>query len=69
MASNKNNSGVLFKSDRKKTERHPDYTGSAVVDGEDYRISAWVKDGKKGKFLSIAFTAKEEQTSNDDLPF
>jgi len=40
---NKDLSGVLFKNDRKETERHPDYTGNMTVKGVDYWLSAWVK--------------------------
>lgn len=52
--------GVLFKNDRKETDNHPDYKGSCEVDGVEYWIAAWIKTGKKGKFMSLAFTEKEE---------
>jgi predicted DNA-binding WGR domain protein len=52
--------GVLFKNDRKESDRHPDYKGSAEVDGVEYWIAAWIKEGKKGKFMSLSFTEKED---------
>lgn len=52
--------GVLFKNDRKESDNHPDYKGQAEVDGVEYWIAAWIKEGKKGKFMSISFTEKEE---------
>lgn len=48
------NRGVLFKNNRKETEKHPDYTGKINVNGEDFDISAWLKEGKNGKFFSMS---------------
>jgi hypothetical protein len=53
--------GVLFKNDRKEKDTHPDYKGSCEVDGTEYWLSAWIKDGRNGKFMSLAFTEKEEE--------
>jgi hypothetical protein len=53
--------GVLFKNDRKEKDTHPDYKGQINVDGEEYWLSAWIKDGKKGKFMSLSIKPKEEQ--------
>ena len=56
------NSGILFKNNRKTKPTSPDYTGDAEVGGEQYRRSAWIKDGRGGaRFLSLSFTAKDEQ--------
>lgn len=54
-----NNSGSLFRNDEVKSDKHPTHSGSALVDGKEYWISAWVKDGKKGKFFSMAFKPKD----------
>ena len=53
-------SGSLFRNDRKESEQQPDYRGDAKIDGKAYRISAWLKEGQSGKFFSMAFTPKEE---------
>ena len=55
----KDNSGVLFKSDKTDNERAPHYKGSIMVGGIDYWISAWVKDGKSGKFMGLAVSPKD----------
>ena len=53
-------SGALFKNDRKEKESHPDYRGQLNVGGVEYWISAWLKTGKKGKFMSLAIQPKDE---------
>lgn len=53
------NRGVLFENDRKETDNHPDYTGKLNVDGKEYWLSAWVKDGNKGEFFSLSVKPKD----------
>ncbi len=58
---NKDLSGVLFKNDRKETERHPHYTGNATINGVEYWVSGWVNTSDKGtKYMRLAFTVKEK---------
>ena len=59
----RDNSGSLFKNDKKTDEKHPDYKGQAMVGGEEFWLSAWIKEGKSGKFMSLALTPKEEQAA------
>ena len=77
----RNNSGVLFTNDKKETDKHPHYKGNITVDGKDYWLSAWVKEGKSGKFMGLAVSPKEEYKAkpserskatnfdDSDLPF
>jgi hypothetical protein len=58
------NRGALFKNDRKETDKHPDYTGSINVGGTDYWLSAWIKEGQRGKFMSLSVKPKEARDRN-----
>lgn len=79
----KDNTGALFGAKNKKTEKHPDYTGQALVNGQQMWISGWRKTSEKGTaYLSLKFEIKEETAKTvpqsapakndieeDDLPF
>lgn len=54
----RDNSGSLFKNDRKESDRHPDYQGTATIDGKQFYMSAWLKEGRNGKWMSFAFKPK-----------
>jgi hypothetical protein len=59
----RDNSGVLFKNDKKETGNHPDYKGNIRVAGQEFWLSAWIKDGKNGKFMGLAVSPKEDQAA------
>jgi hypothetical protein len=55
------NRGVLFINDRRTSEKHPDYKGSINVDGKEFWLSAWMKTGAKGEFISLSIESKDAQ--------
>ena len=80
----KDNSGMLWKNDRKTSDNHPNAKGDALIDGKWYWVSAWTKRKQDGEpFQSLAFTPKDDtpkqqaqptQTQaapefDDDIPF
>jgi hypothetical protein len=54
------NSGTLFKNERREKETHPHARGEALIGGVLYEVSAWTKEGAKGRFQSLAFKVKEQ---------
>ncbi len=55
----RDNSGILGKNNRKEKDTHPTHSGQCMIDGKQYWISAWVKDGRDGsRFFSLAFKPK-----------
>ena len=57
----RDNSGTLFRNDRKEQPNHADYQGECMVDGNLYYMNAWLKEGKNGKFFSFSFRPKAPQ--------
>jgi len=53
--------GGLFKNDKEGNPARPDYTGDGRIDGKNWRIAAWLKDGKNGKFMSLNFSEPREK--------
>lgn len=65
---NRDNSGSIFKNEYKRTSAQPDYTGNGMFNGVQGKLSAWLKDGKKGKYLSLAFTPNDELGESASAP-
>lgn len=74
------NRGALFRNTRKEQPNHPDHTGSINIQGREYWLSAWVKDGKNGgRFFSLSAKPKDATGSapqpsavkdlDDEIPF
>lgn len=52
----RDNSGALFKNEKKTESKHPDYQGDCLVNGVKMRMSAWLKESNGRKFMSLAFS-------------
>jgi uncharacterized protein (DUF736 family) len=75
------NRGVLFRNEKKKSEKHPDYSGQVDVEGVEWELAGWIKESKSGKkFLSLMVKKpyKEENgkpvedkrnNEGDEIPF
>jgi hypothetical protein len=62
------NTGMLFKNLDKDEDTHADYQGEALIDGQLYWFNAWIKEGKKGKFMSCSFRLKKHTQGALDRP-
>ncbi|CAB4126339.1 hypothetical protein UFOVP89_10 [uncultured Caudovirales phage] len=73
------NTFALFKNDKGDNPKRPDYTGTANVDGIEFRISGWIREGAKGKFISGSVQLKDNNSAgatrgaaedvDEDVPF
>lgn len=63
MAETRDNSGTLNKNkDKSAPDANPkwaDYKGKCVIGGQEFWISAWVKEYQGEKFMSLAFKPKD----------
>lgn len=57
----RNLSGALFKNDKGGNEARPDYRGDICINGVNYELAAWIKEGQKGKYMSLSAKEKEER--------
>lgn len=54
------NRGALFRNDKEGGNPNwPDYRGNINVGGVEYYLDAWIKEGKKGKFMSLSVKPKQ----------
>lgn len=69
MAYDNTNSGIIARNENRKSDKHPEFTGSLNVEGVDYWVSAWVNEGKPGgkmegkKYFSIKINRKDDSGS------
>jgi hypothetical protein len=74
------NRGVLFKNDRKQSDKQADYKGSINVNGEEFWLDAWINESKSGaKYMSLSIKPKKKVEAekkpaagihyDDEIPF
>jgi hypothetical protein len=54
------NRGTLEKNKEKRDENDRDYKGALNIDGREYWLSGYMKNGKYGPFLSLKAKPKDE---------
>lgn len=60
----KDNSGSLFKNERREKDTHAHARGSALIDGVSYFVDAWTNTDKNGnKYQSLKFKRKDTQAA------
>lgn len=80
----KENTGSLFKNERREKDTHANARGSALIDGVEYWVDAWTNEAGDGKkYQSLKFKRKDQAGSgsprtqpaafdadlDDDVPF
>lgn len=73
------NTGALFRNDKDGNEKRPDYTGTINVNGEEFRLAAWIREAKSGKkYMSLRVSEQQERQATapqaapqyeDKMPF
>lgn len=72
----------IFSNKDKTKDNQPTHKGQTKIDGKEYWVSCWTKEGKNGRFFSCSLQEKDEApatnvpTSNmsdgsldEDIPF
>ena len=63
----KPNTGSLFVNSKKTSDKSPNAVGDALIDGKEYRVSAWTRTSSNGnKYQSLSFTEKNEENKKDE---
>jgi uncharacterized protein (DUF736 family) len=60
------NKGALFTNDQKGNEKAPNYKGKLNVNGKEYEIAGWVRQGKSGSFLSLTVSEPFQKSTLTD---
>lgn len=67
MSYDNTNTGLLARNERKEKDTHPDFSGTINVEGVEYWLSGWTREGKPGsklegkRYFSLAVKPKEER--------
>ena len=57
----KENSGSIFKNDKKTEDKHPGGQGKCLIEGVEYYVSSWTRENPKGKWQSLAFKRVDQK--------
>lgn len=63
------NRGVLFRDEKRRNDRSPEYTGNINIAGKEYRLSAWIKESKAGKkYFSLSVASPSAAPKKEEKP-
>ena len=62
----RDNSGTLFRNDKREKDSQPNARGEAMIGGVLYEVAAWTKEGRNGRFQSLSFKEKEAGRERQD---
>jgi hypothetical protein len=71
MSYDKTNRGAVWKNQKRTTDKHPHFTGTCDIDGEEYYINAWKNDvsgNPKRPLMSFSFQKVKEKQSQPAAP-
>lgn len=54
------NRWTLNKNKEKRDDKDKDYNGSVNIDGKEYWLNGWIKQGKNGAFISGTVKPKDQ---------
>jgi hypothetical protein len=74
MSYDNTNTGILFKNDIGDNPKRPAYKGKIDVDGKEYQLAGWLREGKSNKFISLKIDDKAAAKSaakedDSEIPF
>ena len=63
------NRGVLFRNEKRTSEKAPEYEGKIDINGKEYRLAAWIKESKAGKkFFSLSIASPAIPVKKEEKP-
>ena len=68
------NTFTLFVNDKGENPKRPDWTGVLNLEGVEFRLSGWIRESNKGKFISgsvqnYEYKKPSIEGSDEDIPF
>lgn len=59
----RDNSGSLFRNDKRESDSHPNMKGSAMIGGVEYWVSAWTNTSERTgeKYQKLSFQRKDDK--------
>ncbi len=61
-------SGTIQENRQKRGANSPDWKGKIMIEGREYWINGWFKNGQHGEFVSLSAQPKEEQQGGYNGP-